>query len=141
MITLKEKSEISINSACVLTSSEDTCLTSVHCAYYSCYQLILYYLDKTFSYSACKRKEEYDNYLRAANKTHLGSHEFWIKKFVGCLASKSFSNSIAIDKNLRLLRQNRLEADYQEVEFSKKDTDKLYDTACQTIGLINKSLA
>ena len=56
MVTLKEKSDISINSALVLTSKEDTCLSSVHCAYYSCYQLILYYLDSAYSYTESSRK-------------------------------------------------------------------------------------
>lgn len=48
-------------------------------------------------------------------------------------------NSFQIDKNIRVLKEARVEADYQEVDFTKKQTDDLYDKARDTIKLINKS--
>lgn len=37
------------------------------------------------------------------------------------------------------LKDARTEADYQETDFSKKQTDELYETARDTIKIIDKS--
>lgn len=142
MATLQEKSDTNLSAALVLTKEQATCLSSVHCSYYCCYQLILYYLDKIFSYSETKRKAEYDNYLKSytGGGKRLGSHEYWIKQFMSCIAKTGHAgNTFLIDKNIRLLKEARVEADYQEVDFTKKQTDDLYDKARDTIKLINKS--
>ena len=142
MATLKDKSKTNIESALVLTGKPETCLSSVHCAYYGCYQLILYYLDTAFSYNDAKRKAEYDGYLQDPNVGRkLGSHEYWIHKFTGFVKDKKGKvfNSINIDKNIRVLREARTEADYQETDFSKKQTDELYEKARETIKMIDKS--
>lgn len=142
MATLREKSETNLSAALVLTKEQTTCLSSVHCSYYSCYQLMLYYLDKIFSYSESKRKAEYDNYLKTftGSGKRLGSHEYWIRQFMICIVNTGHTgNSILIDKNIRLLKEARVEADYQDVDFTKKQTDDLYDKARDTIKLINKS--
>lgn len=47
--------------------------------------------------------------------------------------------NIKIDKNIRVLREARTEADYQETDFSKKQTDELYEKARETIKMIDKS--
>lgn len=143
MATLREKSATNLGAALVLTSRAETCLSSVHCAYYSCYQLILYYLDAVYSYNDAARKSEYDYYLQTTKNGHkLGSHEYWISKFTTLLkkGGKIF-NSLTIDKNIRVLKEARTEADYQETDYSKKETDELYETARNTIRLIDKSFA
>lgn len=143
MATLKEKSATNMGSALVLTSNAETCLSSVHCAYYSCYQLILYYLDTAFSYTDATRKKEYDNYLQTTSALHkLGSHEYWISKFTTLVRKPgNVFNSLTIDKNIRVLKEARTEADYQDTDFSKSRTDELYETARSTIQLIDKSFA
>ena len=141
MATLKEKSETNLGSALALTKSEETCLSSVHCSYYSCYQLILYYLDKEFAYDENKRKAEYDQYVRTLNGgKRLGSHEYWIKEFMNRISKSGHAgNSFLINSNIRSLKEARVEADYQEIDFTKKQTDTIYDKARDTIKLINKS--
>lgn len=140
MATLRDKSKTNINSALVLTGKPETCLSSVHCAYYGCYQLILYYLDSVFSYNDAKRKTEYDNYLQTTiSRKKLGSHEYWISKFTDFIKNKGKRiNSVIIDKNIRLLKEARTEADYQETDFTKKQTDDLYEKARETIKILDK---
>lgn len=71
----------------------------------------------------------------------MGSHEYWIRQFMSCIAKTGHvGNSFLIDYNIKLLKEARVEADYQEVDFTKKQTDDLYDKARDTIKLINKSL-
>ena len=48
-------------------------------------------------------------------------------------------NSFLINSNIRSLKEARVEADYQEIDFTKKQTDTIYDKARDTIKLINKS--
>jgi hypothetical protein len=60
---------------------------------------------------------------------------------MNCIAKTGHvGNSFLIDYNIKLLKEARVEADYQEVDFTKKQTDDLYDKARDTIKLINKSL-
>ena len=60
---------------------------------------------------------------------------------MSCIAKTGHvGNSFLIDYNIKLLKEAREEADYQEVDFTKKQTDDLYDKARDTIKLINKSL-
>ena len=60
---------------------------------------------------------------------------------MSCIAKTGHvGNSFLIDYNIKLLKEARVEADYQEVDFTKKQTDDLYDKARDTIKLINKSL-
>lgn len=141
MATLKEKSTINLSSALALTNKEENCLSSVHCDYYSCYQLMLYYLDTEYGYNDSKRKKEYDDYLlHFAGKSALGSHEYWIKKFGDILRSDNhIINSNIIDRNVKILKENRVEADYKDTDFTKRDTDRLYDMALNTIRIINKN--
>lgn len=140
MATLKAKSNVNIASALILTSKKETCLSSVHCDYYSCYQLMLYYLDHFYNYTEVKRKKEYDTYKKFGNGK-LGSHEYWINEFHKHLTAdkKHILNSNIIDKNIRILRENRIEADYRETDISKSESDRLYDIAKNTRSLIDKS--
>lgn len=102
---------------------------------------MLFYLDKAFGYNDSKRKREYDSYISSfGGKRPLGSHEYWINEFHKHLCGrKKNSTSNIINMNIRKLRENRMEADYKETDFAKADTDKLYETARNTIGLINQS--
>lgn len=141
MTTLEVKSQINLESALLLTGKEETCLSSVHCAYYSCFQLILFYLDTKFSYDEEKRKREYDQYKKKfTGRRLLGSHEYWINKFANELKGQNqATNAAIIDSNIRKLKEVRVEADYQQTDFTKRQTDAIYDNALYTINLIKKS--
>jgi hypothetical protein len=133
MSTLKEKSDMNIQAALVLTSTENVCLSSVHCAYYSCYQLVIYFLETKLNLDNVMRKKRYDQYVdgvRDAGGTKiLGSHEYWIQQFINDYRSRCSGDVPYLFKNLVLLRQARLESDYETTDFNKRKTDDLYDLA------------
>lgn len=141
MSTLKEKSETNLQAALKLTEIESVCLASFHCSYYSCYQLLTYYLEKALSISPEKRKNKYNEYLgdSVAPKSKLGSHEFWINEFFKDYKQKKVMDACEVLKNLSILKKARLNADYMNTEFSKKETDVLYDIAINVRKMIIKT--
>ncbi len=141
MSTLKEKSEINLQAALKLTENEPVCLVSVHCSYYSCYQLLTYFIEKTHSISPENCKKKYNDYLgdSVALKNKLGSHEFWINEFFKDYKQKKAMDANIVLKNLSILKKARLDADYKDTEFSKKETDVLYDIALNVRKMIFKT--
>jgi len=143
MSTLREKSNLNIKAALTLTSTVDICSTSVHCSYYSCYQLIIHFLETKLNIDKGARKNKYDIYVKgvrdAGGSKILGSHEYWIQQFINDYKQKKSNEVPFIYKNLMQLRQARLEADYEATDFSKKNTDELYDVAFNVRKMIIKT--
>lgn len=133
MSTLKEKSALNIKAALTLTNTADICSTSVHCSYYSCYQLIIHFLETKLNLDKGQRKNQYDIYVKGVRDAGgfkiLGSHEYWIQQFINDYRRKKSNEVPLIYTNLMQLRQARLEADYETTDFSKRNTDDLYDVA------------
>ena len=46
---------------------------------------------------------------------------------------------MVISKNIKILKENRVQADYQQNDFTIKETNNIYDTALNTLKLINNS--
>lgn len=133
MVTLKEKSDTNLKAALVLTADSTVCLSSVHCSYYSCFQLVIYYLETILKIDQEERKIRYERYRKGlkgtgATKT-LGTHEYWIQQFVKDYQNRKSSEVVEIHRTLTLLKQARSKADYSKADFNKKQTDEIYDLA------------
>jgi hypothetical protein len=80
-----------------------------------------------------ERKRRYDKYVEgvrdAGGLKILGSHEYWLTQFINDYRGRSSSEVPYIYQNLLLLRQARLESDYESTDFNKKKTDDIYDFA------------
>lgn len=141
MSTLKEKSETNLQAALKLTEIEAVCLASVHCSYYSCYQLLTYYLEMTLNLSPEKRLMKFNEYLNetGSHTRKLGSHEFWINEFFCDYKQKKAMDASIVHNNLRILKKARQKADYTDEEFSKKVTDDLYEIAKSVRKMIIKT--
>lgn len=71
MSTLKEKSALNIKAALTLTNTADICSTSVHCSYYSCYQLIIHFLETKLNLDKGQRKNQYDIYVDSVKEIRM----------------------------------------------------------------------
>ena len=81
-MTLKDKSEKFLKTADKLADDVELSITSIHCAYYSCYQLLLHYIDNLDVLNEDDRKEQYDRYKNSVTVGRkLGLHEYWINEF------------------------------------------------------------
>ena len=145
-MNLKEKSERSLESANLLSSNARLNNSSVHCAYYSCYQLILYYIDYHNGMNENDRRNEYDNYKKTkSSKRTLGLHEYWINVFNKILIREGkykckIKDISDIINKVKELKEYRSQADYSETEFDTKQTVNIYNDAYSVINNINNIL-
>lgn len=109
---LKNKSEVNLSAAEFL---HDACLypSVVHCAYYSCIQLMKH----IYLYSMGKTEAELRN---LANSPKEGSHEVLINQIRNFINSKSIDVR-AYNRDILQLKRLRVRADYEDVliDFSK----------------------
>jgi len=133
---------MNIKAALALTSNAEICCASIHCAYYSCYQLITYFLNNELHLDDKDRKQQYDSYVKSkrdAGKKILGSHEYWLNQFFNNFKNKKPSEAPLVYGNLMKLKQARADADYSTIDYFKKDTDQFYDIALDTRKRIIKT--
>ena len=111
MSKLREKSEFNLSAAETLLK-ETLYAPSVHCSYYSCFQLLKYTI-KEFS------GEDYDTQAANISATQQKTHQYVINyicneliRFEGIEGSRKFKHKI------KDLKQYRVESDYEDVEVS-----------------------
>lgn len=111
MSKLKEKSNFNIQAAEILLR-DSLYAPSVHCSYYSCFQLLKYIIKFFFGIN-------YDlqatNISSSTQKTHQYVVNFVtseLKRFVGFEESKKFKRKI------KDLKQFRIESDYEDIEIN-----------------------
>lgn len=122
MAKLKEKSNFNMLSA-ELLAKETYHASSVHCAYYSCFQLLKYTIKEYFeeSYS------EQDN-QRASNGQ--GTHQFVINYVYNEIVSiAGIHEGRQIKRKIDDLKQFRIESDYHDIEVDSGKSDKAINKA------------
>ncbi|MCI4648921.1 hypothetical protein [Phaeodactylibacter sp.] len=90
---------------------------AVHCAYYSCYQKLIFIL-----------KEHYTNRYAELNTRTSGTHNLFISECVGCLAGtfkKRARDITKINRQLKQLKAIRQKSDYEDEKVSIADIEKV----------------
>lgn len=102
-----------------VTKNENYYTAAVHCAYYSCYQKVIYIL-----------QEFYEDRYAAVGISGSGSHKQLITEFVGCLYSsfKGHRKDITqLNRYLTDLKVFRHKSDYQTDIISSNDIGIVQD--------------
>ena len=123
MSYLRNKSEFNFDSAAILIN-EDKYAPSVHCSYYSVFQLMKYLYVQN-------KKISYENLNQSIISDKRNTHKYLIEEF--CLHLQSDSrcklNKFQVrdlKKDIQDLKQFRLESDYDDIEINhKKSTQAL----------------
>ncbi|MDP2113703.1 MAG: HEPN domain-containing protein [Bacteroidota bacterium] len=110
MSYLKTKSEHNLLSAEILISN-GLHAPSVHCSYYSSFQLSKFAL-KEFSGIDYQKQEEELNKLKQAGTGRIGIHEFVIKRLGTEIKNYSNEAFLIYTNNIRLLKTFRIKSDY-----------------------------
>jgi hypothetical protein len=100
-----------------VTKSTNYYTAAVHCAYYSCYQKLIYIFKEYYA----KRYDE-------LNERTSGSHNLFIGECVGCLTNTFKEKKRDITKLTRFLKQLkaiRKKSDYEDELISKDDIEKV----------------
>ena len=141
-MTLKDKSEKFLKTADKLADDVELNITSIHCAYYSCYQLLLHYIDNLDVLNEDDRKEQYDRYKNSVTLGRkLGLHEYWINEFHRIIIRENtIANNRDIDdviNKIKELKEFRSEADYTEKGFTTAKTRQIYNNAKFVVDKVN----
>lgn len=111
MSKLRQKSDFNINSAEYLIASAFYA-PSVHCSYYSCFQLLKYTIKEFFGI-------DYDTLATNISNSQYNTHKYVINyvtdeltRFVGIEESRKFKRTI---NDLKLFRE---ESDYENIEIN-----------------------
>ena len=114
--------------ASIFLKDEEFYSSSIHCAYYSCIQLMRYIIFNIHNID----EEEFDN---NQNITNIGSHNYLLNEIISHLQYdkidiRSLKNTF---RNIKELRKN---ADYKQIKILLVDCNNAYDKA----NNLNKSL-
>ena len=122
MSKLKQKSEFNIDAAKLLIK-EAYYAPSVHCSYYSCFQLMKFTIK---DFSGIDYETQSVNISTTGQHTHQYVINFIsdeLKKFVGIEESRTFKRTI------KDLKQFREESDYENIEVSHDKGQNALDKA------------
>lgn len=132
MSKLKQKSLFNIESAALLIEKNYYC-SSVHCSYYSCFQLLKFTIKDFFELS-------YNDIESKISLSKMGSHKFiinYIEKEI-----KKNTNSIEVQKfkrSIKDLKHFRTESDYENIEVNYEQSKKAYNLAEEIRGFLTKT--
>lgn len=115
--TLGDKSENTYKSGCCLFDNNYH-NSSIHCFYYSCYQLLGHYLHAS-GYS----KEQIENVINDGN-----SHNKILSEVKKCLSKKGY-NYFELFDTLSNIKRIRINADYKIPKVGIKEAKKTKDRA------------
>jgi uncharacterized protein (UPF0332 family) len=116
MTKLKEKSEFNIDAAKVLINNY-LYAPSVHCSYYSCFQLMKYALKKIAGI-------EYEDLGKQIRLSEQNTHKFVINEIGKIIKRKNAYDFRYFNNNIRELKALREEADYENVEILIDKSEK-----------------
>lgn len=116
MPNIRAKSDENFNAANLLVSS-NMHNASIHCAYYSCFQLVKYVFKNKERVDYSNQKSNYTAYVKESQSQQrkaMGSHEYLIQQFIKKSAEKNMSSTIIIRRHILELKGLRAQADYDD---------------------------
>lgn len=122
MSYLKTKSEYNLLAAEILIE-KGLHAPSVHCSYYSCFQLSKYAL-KQFSGIDYKRQEEELAQLKQTRSGKIGTHEYVINKLGNEIRNCSKEAYLTFTNHIKELKKFRIESDYDNIAVTDEQSVK-----------------
>ncbi len=130
MDKIREKSKFNIEAAELLLK-ESLYAPSVHCSYYSCFQLMKFAVKDFFGVS-------YNDLSAKIQNSNFATHEYIINyiveelnKFVGIVESRNFKRKI------KDLKHYRNESDYENMEVGADKGEKAFYKAIEIRNYLN----
>lgn len=132
MSKLRQKSDFNIDAASALLK-QNLFAPSVHCSYYSCFQLLKYTIKEFFG-------EDYEAQAINISATQQKTHQYVVNyisnelmTFVGKEESRKFKRTI------KDLKQFRVESDYENIEVNSDKGNEAFNKANEIRSYIIKN--
>ena len=122
MSKLRQKSDFNLDAAKVLLE-QNLFAPSVHCSYYSCFQLLKYTIHDFFG-------EDYEKQANNISTTKQKTHQYVINYITNKLKTLAGSQeSRDFKRKINDLKQFRIESDYENIEVSFDKGNNAYEKA------------
>jgi hypothetical protein len=133
MSALIDKSDQNIAAALELRTNLNLYAPSIHCAYYSCVQLMIDVLINDFGIP----DNQIEDKARAEN---TGSHAFASNKIFQDIkqTGKNFREASNFNNDVQNLRRRRTNADYHEFVVSEDYSARAYEEALRINGVLKE---
>jgi len=119
---LENKSELNIEAARKLIE-ENLYAPSVHCSYYSCFQLLKFKMNDFFDVT-------YEQLTADISSSPKGTHEYIIDFYIQTIRNNANNwKSVDFKRNIKDLKLFREKSDYEDINITKNQSDKAYRTA------------
>jgi uncharacterized protein (UPF0332 family) len=129
---LENKSELNIQAAKKLIE-ENLYAPSVHCSYYSCFQLLKFKMNDFFGLS-------YEQLGANTSSSPKGTHGYIIDYVKNQLRNNiDRDSSLNFSRQIKDLKLYREKSDYEDIEIRKEDSDKAYRTAENLLKFIKET--
>ena len=117
MSKLRQKSDFNIDAAEYLLKAT-LYASSVHCSYYSCFQLLKYTIKEFFG-------KDYEAQAADIIATKQKTHQYVIN-YVACEVERfaGLEESRQFKRNIKDLKQYRVESDYENIEVNVDKSEK-----------------
>lgn len=132
MSKLKEKSLFNIAAAELLISNNLYC-SSVHCSYYSCFQLMKFAIKDFFGINYDTLRDQVAQSPRNTHRYIIDYIEGEISKNIGLKEARQFKHKI---KDLKAFRE---ESDYENIEITIDQGRKAYSIANELRSFLSQT--
>ncbi|MFA5327734.1 MAG: HEPN domain-containing protein [Prolixibacteraceae bacterium] len=134
MSYLKAKSEHNLLAAEILIRN-NLHAPSVHCSYYSCFQLSKYALKQFFGIDYKLQEEELTR-LKQTKIGKIGTHEYVINKLGNEIRNCSKEAYLTFTNNIKELKKFRIESDYGNIAVNDEQSSKSLRLSTELIQLL-----
>jgi len=135
--SLKNKSDLNLLAAEILIENS-LHAPSVHCSYYSCFQLSKYAL-KEFAGIDYIQQEEELNRLKQEQSTKFGSHEYVIFKLGNEINRCSKETYRIFSTNFKILKSFRKKSDYLDEMISDEQSKESLRLSTELVQLLKSN--
>jgi hypothetical protein len=130
---LLAKSDFNIAAAKMLIQ-QNYFAPSVHCSYYSCLQLMTYYLYNKLG----KNEKTMEAEQRVSTE---GKHEYLINLFTREIRPKSWESSRTFNNDIIQLKKLRVDSDYKDIQITITQGNDSFSIAKKIITLLKHNFA
>lgn len=138
MSYLKQKSEQNIIAAEFLIK-EGLHAPSVHCSYYSSFQLTKHTLNSFFGINYEEQESELNELKQSKGAKGIGSHEYVINRFSGKLRDLSKNEYLSFNRNIKELKAFRNQSDYFNKKVTSEQSKRAYRLSEEIVGMLKKN--
>lgn len=134
MSELLKKSAGNFKSANILYSKFEQYAPSVHCSYYSSLQIVMFLINNNLKEEWKKFKNDNSTQLKTYNESQdkykaSAIHNLYISFLNNILIKIDYNLAREFSECINILKDNRVMADYQDVEIFKSKATDSYDLA------------